>query len=162
MKKRKIILISSISLIGASIIVSGSITLAGYVATSHVTQTTSTLGRAKTSIFLNADFWDTDSPVYVMHVWKDGGSGSLARDLLASKQNIAGYYVFEFDTTIYDRLIFYRCDPTDFNLSSLTIWNQTDNITYTYGQSTNLFTINSWKISSSNTHSGYTLTTYSV
>lgn len=151
MNKKKVLLVSSILLFGATISTVGAVTLAGFSSAKNIEQTIYADGRLEFLIYLNPGLWDSDSPTYVLHCWKDGGDGSY-NDITGTKIAANNYYVFKFNDVAYDRFVIYRN-----NTNNTATWNQTDNITF--DSSYNLYTITGWD-DSPNSNSGYTSSNY--
>ena len=164
MKRNKltISLFALSAVLGASSLAMATITYSAFVDTKQVAQQAGYSGSVKESIFLNANIWEVDSPIYYMYAFKNGGA---ATEWLPVSKTITPVindvhftmYVFEFATVKYDRFNFVRINPN----SNQTIpsfeakWNQTADITYS--GSVNYYCITDWNGGGNSTYTTHHL-----
>lgn len=166
MSFKKNLIISSLALLSclsAAALAMSSYTVAAFSDTKQVEQQAGYSGTLKTSIFLNANVWEVDNPVYYLYAFKN--AGGVDPEWIHSSKTINPtindviftMYVFEFDAIKYDRIVFARMNPNGANVPSFTtnddpktLWNQTENITYS--SSINYYCITGWSTSSYETN----------
>lgn len=163
-KKKKILIVSSLSTVCLAVTFSFvGVTVAKYTYGQKAKQSGYGLGGVReTSIFFNANKWregvdSSGNPVeaaYYIYAWyHDSGDSNqviispTAHISLTVSTTVMDLYVFEYDTSILNRMLFLRCDPnvevtTSFSLGSGGVWNQTSDITYS--SSKNYYCIDSW------------------
>lgn len=121
----------------------------------------------KKSIFLNANIWgSTGDPTYYIDAWKNGDNDShewvTFSRIVTPTINAVDFtmYVFVFDTTKFDRIVFYRMNPNHASLPSYeSAWNHTCDINFNSG--VNYYCIENWD-SASYGNSGYSTNTLSL
>ena len=152
--------ITLLALMGATILSSATLatsvgaTIAGFAATDRADQTVySTAGEVKKSIFLDCDtLWNIlGNEIFYMKVWVPAGASAW---ILPSKtvtmtvsNNNAGtrtLYVFEYDSTVYTKLMFARINPNGLTTENINsqIWNKTYD--RSYDSDYNYYYINDW------------------
>lgn len=155
MKKRfkKLTIISSIAILSSIAISFSAITVAKYVEGKDVAQSAFGLGgEREISIFFNANKWkeglDSSGNIvdaaFYLYVWNHNDSteeDSLQEVLIPSahvtptiSNVVMDLYVYEFDATKLNRMIFLRWNPNNEPSTTLSaengMWNQTTDITY--------------------------------
>ncbi len=180
MKKSSKLMILAFSALGMTAALTlgtfSSLTASKYVESKKTAQSAFGLGgEREVSIFLNANIWkqgkDSSGNIvdatFYMYAWYNNGSGDSNQTLLAASAHVtptiptnAGtkmdLYVFEYDTTKWNRMAFFRWNPDVApTLSNLEtgIWNQTNNIAY--NSERNYYCIKTWKGSATYNHSCY-------
>ena len=158
------LLLGCLSLIGVLATAFSSVTLAKYIRSEKTTQSAYGLGGEKqVSIFFNANIWKQgkDSSgniveaVYYLYVWNTSSVEDTKETIVPSAHvtpTISGVkmdlYVFEFDASKLNRMIFLRWNPEIAPSTDLTHgddkgnWNQTTD--QTYSPSTNYYCIDEW------------------
>ncbi len=164
---KRITLFGSLALFAAIAISFSAVTFAKYVEGKKTEQSAFGLGgEREVSIFFNANIWkqgkDSSGNIvdasYYLYVWyhNDGTGADSKQDILAPSAHITptisgvvmDLYVYEFDTTTLNRMIFIRWNPEIAPSTDISHgdgkgnWNQTDNITYS--STYNYYCIDSW------------------
>ena len=94
-----------------------SLTIAGYVVVNSFTRTVASGGILKKSIFLNANIWETDNPVYYLNLHNSSSNTYLLKEASKVIYPTIGnddfkLTVFEYDTSAgYDQFQFFRVNP---------------------------------------------------
>ena len=162
--KRKIALLSSLTLFTTIAVSFSSITLAKYLETKKTDQSAWGLGGERmTSIFLNANIWkqgkDSSGNIvdasYYLYVWNTSDADGTKKIIAPSAHVtptigdvVMDLYVFEYDTTTLNRMIFLRWDPAIAPSTDLIQgaghgnWNQTCDISY--NSEINYYCIKGW------------------
>lgn len=163
--KRKLLLLSlsTISVVALSLGVT--ITYANYKTAAAINQQTGYQGKLnQTSIFLNANIWEVDDAVFYMYDDREDLWHLPEKTIYPTIEGVnLTLYVFVMNGLIVDgvNIVFARVNPNGahvpvdgentgwyFEDNPKTIWNQTDNITYTqmYADSKyyNYYCVNGW------------------
>ena len=141
--RRKTLLACISSSISACIILGTSITFAGFAATDRANQTIyASGGIIKKSIFLDCEnLWNIlGTEVIYMHAWNSNNASTTNEWVLPTRtvtMSITGtgvsgsrnLYVFEYDTSKYNKLLFARVNPDGLTADNVgsKIWNKTYN-----------------------------------
>ena len=160
---RRTAIIGSMLTITSLAVAFSSISLAKYIDGKKTDQSAYGLGgERKTSIFFNANIWkqgkDSSGNIvdasYYLYVWYYDGASDSNQQTLAPTAHITptisstvmDLYVFEFDTTTLNRMIFLRWDPAVAPSTNITYgsgrWNKT--VDLTYSSTYNYYCIDSW------------------
>lgn len=158
MKKiSKIIFFSTISLLSVGVLgTSIGFSMAKYETASVADQQVGYKGTAKKSIYLNANIWNVDDPLFYMYCYKSGGSDNewklsskMIMPTIYGNESVFTLFVFEFDNIKYDYFNFVRVNPNGAHIGTWTrddnpqtVWNSTANIAYS--DSVNYYCIEKW------------------
>lgn len=162
-KARKITIVSVLSLLTAVALSFSPVSLAKYIVGQKTTQSAYGLGgERQVSIFFNANIWkqgkDSSGNIvdasYYLYVWHNDGSTDTQKEVLTPAAHITptvsgtvmDLYVYEFDATKQNRMLFLRWNPEVAPSIDLTTpngkWNQTVDITYS--STYNYYCIDAW------------------
>ena len=94
------------------------ITFAAYNRTTRIDQTIAVADKKGSNIYLDATEWDIDGAVFYMYVWKYDDENNRDDDTVAKKyltpigKTSEGYYIYNFQSTVHNRILFLRVNPT--------------------------------------------------
>lgn len=94
-------------------------------------------------IYFSPGVWDTASAVFFVHAWNDGSTQTTWVE--ASKDPTNTYWIFDFDTSTYNNLLFARVKP-DHNETprwDTDVWNKTEDLTAPTNRNV-LYSISGW------------------
>lgn len=151
----KLLLISLTTAAVISLPLSIGITYANYKTAAQVTQQTGYQGKLdQVSIFLNANVWEVDSPVYYLYDVTNDNWLLPEKTINPTIDSVTfTLYVYALQSPVNNttQIIFARMNPTGqhinapgfyYNDSPQTCWNQTGNITYS--SSVNYYCVTGW------------------
>ena len=108
--KRKTLLACVASLSVAAISLTAGITLAAYNRKTRIEQNVSVADRKADLVYLDATEWDIDGAIFYMYVWNTSG-GVNSKFLKSVGKTTEGYYVYSFQSTVHNKLLFVRSNP---------------------------------------------------
>lgn len=138
------------------------VTLAAYSRKTRVDQNVSVANKKGTNIYLDAAEWDKDGALFFMYVWNSSDGTVVKKYLRPIGKTSEGYYIYSFQSTVHDKLLFLRANPDYASTNANAFddepsgtsgrafvsgigWNKTDDFSYSTISSTTLCTItNAW------------------